>query len=167
VIFDGNGKKIQDIVSDTGDYWNLRAIDGGFVVINTGSEVSAYASNSSGASEVCSEVYYLKYNIETKISGEGTISVLESSLAGQSVTFTISPQSGYVLSVVKVTDSNGNVIEFTSNTFKMPSSNVTIEAIFVPSNPETRDVAILAIVIFILISVVVGVISCKGIKNLS
>jgi len=142
IVFDTNGNKLQDIVSSTGDYWNLRAIPGGFAVINTRSSVLSYANNSSGANDIYTEVYYLKYNIETKVKGKGTIEVVDTSAAGKEVTFKVTPAEGYVLGSVKVTDENGNTVTFTNSTFTMPSANVTIEANFVVENPNTKDIAI-------------------------
>ncbi|MGN1372265.1 MAG: hypothetical protein ACI4XM_08335 [Candidatus Coprovivens sp.] len=83
--------------------------------------------------------YYFTYDIETKTDGNGTIKAITSSIPGEPVTFEITPIDGYEIGLIKVTDANGNVITFTSNTFTMPSSDVTIEATFVASNPNTSD----------------------------
>lgn len=79
------------------------------------------------------------YNIVTTTTGKGTINVKPSAFGGESVTFEIVPEKGYVLGVVKVTDANGNVLTFTSNTFTMPNADVTIEVTFLPENPNTSS----------------------------
>ena len=104
----------------------------------------------------------IDYEITTKTEGNGTVKVLSRSEAGNGVTFEVTPQEGYVLSVVKVTDANGNVIEFTDYKFTMPSSDVLIEAVFVPENPYTADIAIAGIV---LVAIVFGVVALKYYKK--
>ena len=84
--------------------------------------------------------YYLEYsyNIYTKKTGEGTISVnKETANSNDEVEFTITPAEGYVLGEVKVTDSRGNTVVFTQNKFTMPSADVTIEVVFLAINPGT------------------------------
>jgi hypothetical protein len=90
---------------------------------------------------------FVDYQITPKVQGEGEIKVVSRSEAGGEVTFEVTPKEGYVLSAVKVTDAAGNVIVFTDYKFTMPSANVTIEAVFVPVNPNTTDVAIMGIII--------------------
>lgn len=79
----------------------------------------------------------INYPIETKIEGKGTIEVNTFAENGEEVQVTITPKKGYDLKEVKVTDAEGNVLIFTNNTFTMPASGVTIEAIFEISNPNT------------------------------
>lgn len=97
------------------------------------------------------EVWHFKNSIKTTINGNGTISVVDSSLAGDKVSFIAIPKDGYVLSSVKVIDAEGNVLTFTDNTFTMPSADVTIEAVFV-KNPNTSDTLILVASLVIIIS---------------
>ena len=99
-------------------------------------------------------VYYeFPFLVNTKVNGGGIVTAKQiRALTGSSVEFTVTPDPGYVLSVVRVTDANGNVLTFTNNTFVMPSADVTIEAIFVPYNPKTGNVAIIAISILALAS---------------
>ncbi len=92
--------------------------------------------------------YYFTYDISTKTDGNGTIKVLSAAKSGEGVTFEITPKEGYVLGVVKVTDKDGNVLTFTDYKFTMPSSDVTIEATFLPENPETSDLIIYIILLF-------------------
>ena len=61
---------------------------------------------------------------------------------------TATDKEGYVLGVVKVTDKDGNVLTFTDYKFTMPSSDVTIEATFLPENPETSDLITYIILLF-------------------
>lgn len=95
--------------------------------------------------------YTIIHDIETKTDGNGTVEAdhIEAE-GGAAIKFTVTPKEGYVLSVVKVTDSNGNVVTFTDYTFTMPNANVLIEATFVPikeeSNPETTDKIIFTLI---------------------
>lgn len=104
------------------------------------------------------------YSIKTTQSGKGQVIVKKSAYGGEEVTFEIVPEEGYVLGVVKVTDANGNILTFTSNTFTMPSSDVTIEVIFLPENPDTKDITIIIFSIFI-ISGVIFIICNKHLKK--
>ena len=95
----------------------------------------------------------LIYNIQTKTDGNGTIESTHVQAAkGEVIKFVITPNEGYVLSEVKVTDEEGNVITFTENTFTMPEANVTIEATFTVENSETSTSNILIAIIFLIIS---------------
>lgn len=100
-------------------------------------------------------VYFLLNNIETKVIGKGNIVANEQSLAGETVVFTVTPEEGHVLGVVKVTDSNGNTIIFTDYTFTMPRADVTIEAVFLPDNPDTTDIAIVSIITIFIIGLAI------------
>ena len=108
-----------------------------------------------GNYDVLVSKYSLPYNIETKTNGHGNIKVsVKKALSGTVVTFTITPEEGYVLSVVKVTDANGNVVYFKDYTFTMPSADVTVEATFVKAeskekNPDTSTKGTIAFALFI------------------
>lgn len=108
--------------------------------------------------DIIMQHYKLKYNIITKTNGNGTITAKQTVAdSGEEVTFTVEPKEGYVLSEVRVTDANGNVVVFTDYTFTMPSADVTIEATFIKEvdNSETSDstimmfIATMSILIFI------------------
>lgn len=95
----------------------------------------------------------LVYSVTTKTDGNGTIeSTHVHAEKGEVIKFVITPNEGYVLSEVKVTDENGNVITFTENTFTMPEANVTIEATFTVENSETSTSNIIIATIFLIIS---------------
>ena len=107
------------------------------------------------------------YKVSTKTDGHGKIKVnVVETKAGTQVKFSIIPDEGYVLSVVKVTDENGNVLTFTNNEFTMPNANVLIEATFVKkiNNPETKDLAIYMIIIIAIFSGLIFINSKKKIS---
>ena len=150
-IFDTDGKKIADDdlanyypeISDTDDY-----LPEFFIELNNGFMI---ASSKTGDGFATRLMYFSRiYNINTVVKGEGTVEVIESSAPYKEVTFKITPKDGYVLSVVKVTDKNGNVLLFTDDTFTMPSADVIIEATFVKEekNPDTSSSAIPTIMAF-------------------
>ncbi len=107
-----------------------------------------YSNGDTCGTNVIFQTYTPIYNIETKTDGNGTIKVLSTAKSGEGVTFEITPKEGYVLGVVKVTDKDGNVLTFTDYKFTMPSSDVTIEATFLPKNPETSDLITYIILLF-------------------
>ena len=49
---------------------------------------------------------------------------------GETVTINVTPESGYILDTLNVTDSNSNPVKVINNTFVMPESNVFISASF-------------------------------------
>lgn len=99
--------------------------------------------------------WYLPVNITTKISGKGKVEVIETTRYGELVTFIVTPEEGYKIESIKVTDNEGNVVVFTDNdnTFTMPSSDVTIEAMFVKEvkNPET--VTFISAIVFVVLTI--------------
>lgn len=95
----------------------------------------------------------LIYSVTTKTDGNGIIeSTHVHAEKGEIIKFVITPNEGYVLSEVKVTDEKGNVITFTENTFTMPEANVTIEATFTVENSETSTSNIVIATILLIIS---------------
>lgn len=148
LIFNLEGELIQKI-SNENKYTQLQPSPSGFSVLATEKACDYYypyqgLQGQIGVEEAESfcgnvhfETYYLPLSIITKTDGNGSIRTTSKAKYGEAVTFEVIPEEGYVLGVVKVTDVDGNVVTFTSNTFTMPSSDVTIEAVFVPENPDT------------------------------
>ncbi|MCI8477078.1 MAG: S-layer homology domain-containing protein [Oscillospiraceae bacterium] len=63
--------------------------------------------------------------------------------SGSTITLTVTPDSGYVLDALTVTDSRGNEIKLTAQdggkyTFTMPSRAVTVKAAFAPLPDDTQ-----------------------------
>lgn len=129
-----DGEIVQKI---SGNYWNLRKINNGFVVKNLGIGVPYYFGNVSESQNVLSEVYYT-FIVNTKTDGNGEITFERKTNGDEDIIeFEVKPNEGYVLGEIKVTDSEGNTIIFTDYKFIMPSADVLIEATFVPKNPNT------------------------------
>ena len=116
------------------------------------------------------QVYYLYHKIETKVSGgKGKIEVIGQQKPGEPVTFKITPEKGYVLSKVLVTDSTGKTVVFTNNVFTMPNADVTIEAVFVKEakaviNPDTGIGITILVTGAVLVSFAVLLYSNKKLK---
>lgn len=105
------------------------------------------------------------YKITAKTDGNGSIKPSsDTESTGNEVTFTVTPNKGYVLGEVKVIDEDGNVITFTDYKFTMPNANVVIEATFVPSNPDTADRNIIIAVILIIVGTFVIITSNKKVS---
>lgn len=160
VIYNMKGEVVQTIETE-GSYLFLNETNNGFIATHVESckdiTIEGATENQPKTERVCSyntEEYYLPLSIETKVNGEGAVDVIRSSRKGQSVMFSVKPAAGYSLSSVRVTDASGNVLVFNDYTFTMPSANVTIEAIFVPKNPDTYD--------NIVISIFIGIVSLGG-----
>lgn len=78
----------------------------------------------------------------------GSVKLSQSTASsGTKVTVTVTPDSGYVVDHVNVTDKNGNTIRVTDKgdgtyTFIMPASRVWVEAVFAASDEETDTSAL-------------------------
>lgn len=154
------------------DYYNFEHIipgENGFYV--TGSYVFQEDSDKIYLYERLSQsapmYFQKKYKVYTKTDGNGNVtSSQEWGFGKETVTFTVTPNEGYVLSEVKVTDSEGNVLIFTDYTFTMPSADVTIEAKFIieEPNPETSDIAIIMAILVIIASIAVYIKNKKKIE---
>ena len=71
-----------------------------------------------------------KYSISIAPSENGSVSANpNSAAAGETVNLTITPSEGYKLDKLSVT-ANGQDVEVTNNSFKMPAANVSISATF-------------------------------------
>ncbi len=132
--------------------------DGVPVTCNTRTEESCYRTNFN--------IYALPFNITTKTDGNGDVTVQEKSESNKEVTFVVKPKEGYVLDYVKVTDVEGNMITFTDYSFTMPTSDVTIEAVFKKDvlNPNTTDMAIIS---FVLLTILIGIVVIRNKKKLN
>lgn len=141
---DTNANNTRRIVVISGD--NVSLIDGGFIVTGVISENDL---------ELLAE-YKIPYNIETKTDDNGSIEVISEAIYGDMITFNVRARSGYRLSTLTVTNSSLETVTFTEdelilnedgtfslsrNSFKMPSSDVEINATFekIPENPNTID----------------------------
>ena len=80
--------------------------------------------------------------VEKTENGSVTVSPKNAS-KGATVTLTVTPDEGYVLDTITVTDKNGNAIEVTKvsdgkYTFKMPGAPVTVKASFTEETVESK-----------------------------
>ena len=117
-------------------------------------------------SNLIMHIYKDVYNVNIKETTNGKVTITSSEVAiGNEVTYTITPDKGYVLSELIITDEQGNKISTTNQTFSMPSSNVTIEAKFIEektSNPETKDYLIMLLaLLFLAIEIIIIVLLNK------
>lgn len=109
----------------------------GVAVENNGGSGGSGGSGSSGDSGGGVTTY--TNTVESTTNGTVTISPKNAS-KGVTVTITVTPDQGYELGSLTVTDANGNKIELTKTsetkyTFKMPASKVTIKAGFAKETP--------------------------------
>ena len=110
--------------------------------------------------------FYLYRNIEPVVTqGKGKVEVIKQQRPGEPVEFVITPDPGYVLGSVKVTDANGNVVYFTSNRFTMPTADVTIEVEFLVANAKTADIAIIGISIIAILAGAIAITHYKKLRN--
>lgn len=76
-----------------------------------------------------------QYNITVNTASNGSVSANKSqAAAGETVTLSNTPASGYELDEYTVVDASGNHVSVTNGTFEMPASNVTVSATFKESS---------------------------------
>lgn len=155
VLTDGNGtasaSKIYAAANDTvtltatpdsGYHFERWEVVGGGVTIENNAFTmpaqpvtvkAIFDRNSSGSSS---------YTITTPDAEHGTVAASPSrASSGTTVTITVTPDEGYELGELIVTDANGDEVDLTREsatkyTFEMPRSRVTVAASFVESAPE-------------------------------
>ena len=105
--------------------------------IDTGAEVRVTGTTFiMPESDVNVEVSFKKkppqvFNIKVNNGANGSVSVEPtSSIAGQTIKITVSPDNDYQLDQLKVTEANGKDVTVTNNSFTMPKSNVIVSAAF-------------------------------------
>ncbi len=178
IVYNMDGELVQTIETE-GSYVFLNEINSGFIATHvesceeTTNDIiieGLMAKGETTSSKTCTyntEAYYLPLEVKTKVTGKGSIEAISNTRKDEEITFKVTPEKGYVLSEVKVTDENGNVVIFTDYTFTMPNSNVLIEAIFVPENPNTSDVAIIGLIIISIFGFIAVSFSSKKINWLN
>ena len=72
-----------------------------------------------------------KYSVNISATTNGTVTASPTSAeAGTTIALTVTPDAGYVLDALTVTDASSNTIEVADNKFTMPASDVTVTATF-------------------------------------
>ncbi|UEB33910.1 SpaA isopeptide-forming pilin-related protein [Finegoldia magna] len=73
-----------------------------------------------------------KYNVKVEQTTNGSVTAEPTSQeAGKTVNLTITPDKGYKLGTLTVTDSTGQTVQVNNNSFTMPKAEVTVTATFV------------------------------------
>ena len=100
-----------------------------------------------GPSTIC--FYKFNINISKEESSFGTIEIAENAVPNTKVTYKITPNSGYEVENILITDEYGNVIKTNGEYFIAPSSDVKVLVTFKESviNPETLDLIAVVIVV--------------------
>lgn len=83
------------------------------------------------------------YKITVEDSEHGKVTTVSEAVAEQPVKVTATPNKGYELSNIKVTDASGKIIAVANGEFVMPASNVTVLGIFesttLDNTPQTGN----------------------------
>ncbi len=93
--------------------------------------------------------YNFNINIFKEESSFGTIEIAENAVPNTKVTYTITPNSGYEVDNILITDEYGNVIKTNGEYFIAPSSDVKVLVTFKEAviNPETLDLIAVVVVV--------------------
>ena len=111
----------------------------GAITINSTTTLKAIAYNGSCTSNVTTATYTMDlptYTVTctTDLTGGNIAASPTLAVEGTTITVTATPESGYFLGTITVTDANNNIVTVMVNgnvgTFTMPASNVTVTATF-------------------------------------
>ncbi len=120
-----------------GRYWSATPVDTDYALYlsfySCGAYTGYYGRCYGRAVRLVQDVYAV--NIAATTNGTVAADKTEA-VAGDEVTLTITPDTGYELDVLTVQDAAGNPVTVNDNTFTMPASNVTVSATFKQS-PQT------------------------------
>lgn len=100
-------------------------------------------------------IYDYKCYIKTNNEPYGSVTVNKEASPYKKVEILVKPNSGYQVSNIIVKDSKGNTIPVTDSTFTMPpyDVNIIVEYTNTIVNPETIDYITIAIISFIILSI--------------
>ncbi len=151
-LYNLHGKLAISMDDSTNSLFNIYDSEGNlemtcnmFIITKDGFLVLKKESTNNVVNKLKVERYEIKYNVSIKDSPNGKIKI-DSNInsVNNLVKIEILPDSGYVLSKVKITDIYDNEIEYDKEKliFRMPENDVSIEAVFekepaVITNPET------------------------------
>lgn len=154
LIADRNGNIIQKIEKDA-VYHSVNSIAHGFIGVTIVDK------------EVTISSYYFPLSVSTNIiSGKGKVEIIGGDKMGEVITVKATPDAGYVLEEIIVTDSEGQLIELNDNEFRLAIGGATVTTKFAVKNPVTVDISktmltILFAIMFILPFVINKIIKRK------
>ena len=150
ITFDANGGQCDTTSMYTDTDGKLSALptptrggytfDGWFTEQNGGTAVTAetvYDKNTTLYAHWTAIPSATTYLVDVMESAHGTVTASPKwASSGRIVTLTVTPDEGYELAALTVTDKNGNDVALTNNgdgtySFKMPASKVTVKATFI------------------------------------
>ena len=127
-----SGNSISFSASKAGTYIVTATVDG----LQASSTITVKENTGGGIIAVPS------YSVSIDAADNGSVSAdRTSAMKGKTVTLTVTPDEGYVLDSLTVTDKNGDAVELTKVSdseyaFTMPASKVSVAATFVKSGDE-------------------------------
>ena len=97
---------------------------------NTTYGFACYATSTGGALSLYRKAG-TKYNVTVSSTTNGAVTADPTSAeAGTTITLTVTPETGYVLDALTVTDASSTPVTVTDSKFTMPASDVTVTATF-------------------------------------
>lgn len=129
------------VKNSTGDKITVTINSQAYSIASGEAQSVEYTRPSSGGGSSSST----RYTVSVEDTDNGTVKVSPTRASkGSTVTITVTPDEGYELDKLIVTDKNGDKVKLTDKgdgkyTFKMPASKVTVEATFaeIGTEPET------------------------------
>lgn len=125
---------MQNYIYSGGNYTKGTALD---VDSHTDFEVTQRINVYTENTQNLSSEYY---SINTSVTGKGTIDVVSSYISGTEIAFAVTPEENYIIDSIKIYDSEGNEIAYNEDyIFMMPTSDITITAVFIENNTTSSN----------------------------
>ena len=93
--------------------------------------ISSISTTTYNSNPDCTTPEPTKYNVIITPTTNGSVTANHTNAEkGETITLTVTPNDGYILDALTVTDASSTTITVINNEFKMPASNVTVSATF-------------------------------------
>lgn len=93
--------------------------------------ISSIITTTYNSNPDCTTPEPTKYNVIITPTTNGSVTANHTNAEeGKTITLTVTPETGYVLDALTVTDASSNPVTVTDNKFTMPASDVTVSATF-------------------------------------
>ena len=103
---------------------------------------------------VLTKYLFKEYEITTKETNKGEISIKEKAVVGSKIKLNVTPKDGYLVKKIVIKDEQGRNLKVDDNTFTMPEGNVIVEASFAKvANPYIVTIGYIVLGIVLLIAI--------------
>ena len=151
VAYDLEGNKLWEETTPNNEAYtkiiesyNKSGIQNGYLLISSNKEQKS----------VLTKYLFKEYEITTKETNKGEISIKEKAVVGSKIKLNVTPKDGYLVKKIVIKDEQGRNLKVDDNTFTMPEGNVIVEASFAKvANPYIVTIGYIVLGIVLLIAI--------------